>query len=333
MKSNKDAQQIMKSEIDSFQLANDNRKPGKILAIIPCYNEEATIGSVVLRTKRYVDEVLVINDGSIDDTSQIAREAGAKVISNKINQGKSYVIKTGFKYAIDNNFDYIVTLDGDMQHNPNEIPNILDPLYFSNVDISLGARWGDSTEMPKWRKIGKRVLDYVTSAGNGGFVTDSQCGFRAFTQKALQELLPRLNTDSFSIESEQLIRAHELGLEIKHTKISCRYKNLDSSTLGPSKHGLSVLNNIIRLVAEKRPLLFIATPGLILLSIGFFWGILTLQYYNQTGVFLISYAILTAILMIIGAIAMFIGLVLNTLPNIIKKTIQKQNEIQYRYKN
>jgi len=293
----------------------------RTLALIPCYNEEATIGSVVLKTKRYVDKVLVIDDGSIDDTTKVAEEAGAKVITHEKNCGKGIAIRTGFKYALQKNYDYVVTIDGDGQHNPTEISNVLGNLMNNGHDISLGFRQGDNTEMPGWRKIGKRVLDYATSFGNGGYITDSQCGFRAFNKKAIQSITPRLNGEAFCIESEQLIKAHELGLEITETNVSCKYNDLkNTSTKDPTSHGFSVLSYIIWLVAERRPLLFIGLPGLVLVLLGLFLGILTLQSYNLTGVFPILHALLCSVFLIIGALAMFMGLMLNVLPHIINKT-------------
>ena len=293
----------------------------RTLAVIPCYNEEPTIGSIVLKTKRHVDKVLVVDDGSNDDTAEVAKQAGAVVISNNKNRGKGSVIKTGFKYALVNNYDYVVTLDGDGQHNPDEIPIILEDIKNNGHDITIGLRYGNNTEMPKWRKVGKRVLDYATSFGNGGYITDSQSGFRVFNKNAIEHLITKLNGERFSAESEQLILAHDLGLKVTHKNISCKYKNLNkTSTLNPTSHGLSVLSYIIYLIAEKRPLLFISFPGFITVLIGLFFGIQTLQYYNQTHIFLIHYAILVSILLIIGALAMFIGLMLNVLPGIIKRT-------------
>ena len=289
------------------------------LAIIPCFNEEATIGSVVLKTKKHVDEVLVIDDGSIDDTAKIAEDAGARVIVHSKNYGKSRSIKTGFNYAIDQGFKYAITLDGDGQHNPAEIPTLLGCIMNNGNDILIGIRSGNGTEMPKWRRIGKRVLDYATSFGNGGHLTDSQCGFRAFNQKAMESLTPKLNGDDFTVESEQIIKAHELGLKIGQADVSCKYKNLDTSTKNPATHGFSVLRYVIWLVAEKRPLLFIALPGFMLCLLGLFLGIRTLYYYNQMKVFLLSYAILVSIFLIIGVLAIFIGLMLNVLPHMIKR--------------
>ena len=301
-------------------------KDEQTLAIIPCYNEEHTIGSVVLKTKHYVDKVLVVDDGSSDDTAKIAKEAGAIVITHETNKGKGNAIKTGFRYALAHGFDYVVTIDGDGQHNPAEIPLLIGNIMNNGHDISLGFRVGQDTEMPKWRKVGKRVLDYATSFGSGGFVTDSQCGFRAFNRKAVEGLTPMLKGNAFSVESEQLIKAHGLGLGLVNTNVTCKYNDLENtSTKNPTSHGFSVLSYVIWLVAEKRPLLFIGVPGFVSIILGLILGILTLQYYNQTHVFLISYAILVSIFLIIGALAMFIGLTLSVLPRIIRQTMEKQD--------
>ena len=298
-----------------------NKTQGKrTLAIVPCYNEGATIGSVVLKAKSHVDKVLVVDDGSGDDTAKVAKKAGARVISHKMNRGKSVAIKTGFKYALDKGYDYVVTIDGDGQHNPDEIPTVIEDILNNGSDISIGYRTGNGSEMPMWRRIGKRVLDYATGFGSGGHVTDSQCGFRAFNKKAIESLNQKLNSKKFSTESEQLIRAHEIGLKVSQKNITCKYKNLNTSTKDPVLHGFSVLSYIIWLIAEQRPLLFISFPGFITVLIGLFFGIQILQYYNQTQVFLISHAIFVSILLIIGILAMFIGLLLNVLPRIINKS-------------
>jgi len=185
--------------------------------------------------------------------------------------------------------------------------------------------------MPKWRRIGKRALDYATSFGNGGYVTDSQCGFRAFNKKAVQGLLPKLNGGGFNAESEELIKAHDLSLKIVNTNVTCKYKNLDTSTKNPVSHAFSVLKYIIWLVAERRPLLFIGVPGFVLVITGLLMGIYTLQYYNQTGVFLILQSILISIFLVVGALAMFIGLVLNVIPSIIERLYEREIPDDYHF--
>jgi glycosyltransferase involved in cell wall biosynthesis len=220
----------------------------------------------------------------------------------------------------------VITIDGDGQHNPDEIPTVLKNVLENGHDISIGFRSGPRTEMPVWRRVGKRVLDYTTSFGGGGKVTDSQCGFRAFNKKAVESLCRYMDGESFSAESEQLIRANQLGLEVGEASITCKYKDLDSSTKTPTSHGFSVLSYVIWLVAQKRPLLFIAVPGVFVFLSGIILSIYTLQYYNQNHVFLISYAITIAVLLIIGAIALFMGVMLNVLPRMIKQAQQDTDE-------
>jgi glycosyltransferase involved in cell wall biosynthesis len=233
------------------------------LVIIPCYNEEATVRSLVLQTKRYVDTVVVIDDGSNDRTAEFAKNAGAVVLSHLKNKGKGAALKTGFSYALENDFDYIVTIDGDGQHNPDEIPAVLGNVMNNGHDISIGYRVGNGTEMPLWRRVGKRVLDYTTSLGAGGFVTDSQCGFRAFNRRAVELITPKLRGDAFSVESEQLIRAYESGLKVINTTVTCKYKDLDTSTKNPASHGLSVLGYVLLVIAKQRLLLYIGVLGVI----------------------------------------------------------------------
>jgi glycosyltransferase involved in cell wall biosynthesis len=293
------------------------RTPQKrTIAVIPCCNEESTIGSVVLKTKRFVNEVLVVDDGSSDETKKIAKEAGAIVISHRKNRGKGAAIRTGFQYALENDYDYVVTIDGDGQHNPVEIPDLLGNVMNNGSDISIGFRVGNTTEMPMWRRVGKRVLDYTTSMGTGGFVTDSQCGFRAFNKKAVESIAPTLKGNAFSVESEQLITAHELGLKVINTNVSCKYEDLDTSTKNPASHGLSVLGYVLWVIAERRPLLFISVPGFVLAVIGFLFGVYGIQFSGQgSTVFLF----MMNIMLVIGAFAIFIGLVLHVIPRFIRK--------------
>lgn len=269
----KQKRKIIKQETRTHLNQKTSHFAARSLVIIPCYNEAATVGSLVEQAKRYVDTVVVVDDGSSDRTAEIAQNAGAVVLSHLKNKGKGAALKTGFTYALEHDFDYVVTMDGDGQHNPVEIPVVLGNVMNNGHDISIGYRVGNSTEMPFWRRVGKRVLDYTTSMGTGGFVTDSQCGFRAFNRRAVAIITLKLRGDAFSVESEQLIRAYESDLKVVNTTVTCKYKGLETSTKNPASHGLSVLTYVLWVVAKQRFLLFIAVLCIISLIFGLFSGI------------------------------------------------------------
>lgn len=169
------------------------------------------------------------------------------------------------------------------------------------------------------------MLDITT--GISGTVTDSQSGFRALSRKAIQSMTHVLNGTDFSIESEMILAAKELNLAIKEVPISCRYKGVSNkSTKNPVSHGFGVLNSLIWLIAEKRPLLFTGVPGFVLVVIGIFMGIRTLQIYIHTGYFSMPYTLLVAIFLITGALGIFMGLTLNLISRLVEK-IRIENEV------
>ena len=203
----------------------------KILAAIPCYNESLAIGSVILKASRYVDEVLVVDDGSIDDTVAIATAAGATVVAHECNRGKGRAVKNALRYAVGHSFDALVLLDGDGQHDPNEIPQLLVPLINDAADIVIGFRTFD--QMPAYRRVGRKVLDHAT----GGPVRDSQCGFRALNRRAIELLAGTLVKDDFAVESEMTRLANDQDLRFADVEINCKYGDFDTSTKNPWRHG------------------------------------------------------------------------------------------------
>jgi len=301
------------SEKASQQLEDAPRNASVIVAI-PAFNEGATIGSVVLKARRYAGEVVVVDDGSSDDTAETATLAGAHVIRHARNLGKGMAIRSAWLYARERELEAFVLLDGDHQHNPKDIPRIVEPILAGNADVVLGVRWGKTSGMPMYRRIGKRALDYATAvATKNGMLTDSQCGFRVFSSRALSVIEPTDN--GLSIESQMLVEAQERDLRIHEVNIDARY-DIEGSTLAPGRHGTSVLARIITLVSEKRPLLFFGVFGAVLLLIAAALGVILLQTYYTTRVFAIGYALVVVLFGIVGIVSIFIGITLNALRRI-----------------
>ena len=214
-----------------------------VVAIIPAYNEEKALADVIDRTLEHVDEVIVVDDGSSDKTSEVAIGAGARVIKHSVNLGKGEALKSGFK-AIGND-SIIITIDGDGQHNPSEIPDLVRPIIEDGADLVNGSRYmnGPEENTPAYRRVGQKVLDIATNISAGTKVTDSQSGFRAFSPKSKNVF--RFKDTGFGIESEMLVDAAEAGLKIVEVPITVRY-DFDGSTKDPITHGVGVLFNIAK---------------------------------------------------------------------------------------
>ncbi len=291
----------------------------KTLAAIPAYNEEIAIGSVVLRCRSHVDEVLVIDDGSEDRTVDVAKMAGATVHRHPANVGKGTAVQSALAYARANDFDAMVLLDGDGQHDPAYIPELLEPVLRGDADVVLGVRSRATSGMPIYRRFGQRALDLLTAVGAMDSVTDSQCGFRALSRNAMESLV--LEERAFGVESEMLIEAKEKHLSVAEVPISVRY-DVEGSTQGAVHHGFGVIDRLIRIIAVRHPLLFFAIPGLVLFAIGLWLGFDTLNFYNVRNSFPVGKALLSIIFLLLGALAVFAGLILNVMPRALARIIE-----------
>jgi glycosyltransferase involved in cell wall biosynthesis len=288
----------------------------KILVAIPAFNEGPTIGSVVLKARQFASEVIVIDDGSTDDTAETAVLAGAHVIKHARNLGKGLAVRTAWLYAREQVPEAFVLLDGDHQHNPNDIPRLVETILAGKSDVVIGVRWGKTSGMPIYRRMGKRALDYATAAAaKNGLLTDSQSGYRVFSTQALRSLEPTEN--GLAIESQLLLEAQQKNLRITEVNIDSRY-DLDGSTVAPGRHGSRVLGRIITLVSEKRPLLFFGVSGAILLLIASVIGVIVLETYYASSPhqLAVGYMFIVVFFGIVGIVAIFIGVTLNVLTRI-----------------
>jgi len=224
--------------------AEGGREGPKVVAAIPCYNEAGYVGDVVRRTAAYVDVVVVVDDGSTDDTIEVARAAGAEVRAHGTNQGPGAAARTCLQAGRELGASVLVTLDGDGQHDPDEIPAVVAPLLVGEAgmpgtpDIVIGSRFlGGYNNVARHRKFGIDVITFLYNVGAREKVTDSQSCFRAYSRRAMDTLEITENGFGFSVET--LVQARNAGLYIDEVSISCVYHE-GSHSMNPVLHGLGV---------------------------------------------------------------------------------------------
>ncbi len=282
----------------------------KILVAIPAYNEGRYVGSVVLKARQYADEVVVLDDGSTDDTSEIARLAGATVIRHEENRGYGAAVQSLLAEAKKKNPDILILLDADSQHNPDEIPKLIEPIISDGSDLVVGSRQQQKVKIPPYRRVGLRVLSYFSGILSREKLFDSESGFRVFSRKAITVLEPR--ESGMAISAETIADAAEKGLKITEVPISIAYTK-DGSTLNPIRHGLGVLTRIMVMISERRPLFFFGLGGSILVVLGLIAGVRTLLIYNIQHTLPPGNALLAVLFLTVGIFSIFTGIILHTL--------------------
>jgi glycosyltransferase involved in cell wall biosynthesis len=280
-----------------------------VLAGIAAYNEARYVGSIVLQARQYVDEVIVVDDGSTDNTAGVAELAGATVIRHNQNRGKGAAIQSILAEAKKKKPDVLVLLDADAQHEPNEIPTLIKPIS-NGFDLVIGSREAQDNKTPRYRRIGRKVLLHSARLASKTNISDSESGFRALSPKAIHNL--ELKANGFAIESEMITFAADKNLKITEVPISNIYTK-DGSTLNPIRHGIDVLSRIIFMISERRPLFFFGLVGGILLVIGLIIGFRVINIASTTGSLAVGSAVLTALFIIAGILSIFTGIILNAL--------------------
>jgi glycosyltransferase involved in cell wall biosynthesis len=285
------------------------------LACIPAYNEEKYIQDVIKKSLPHVDSVIVCDDGSTDNTAKIAKDAGAIVISQK-NQGYGAAISTLFEYARNQNAQIMITLDGDGQHNPDQIPLLVNAITDHNVDVAIGSRFlDDTTKASGYRKTGIKIITSASNYGTNFMVSDSQSGFRAYSKNAIDAIHP--TEQGMSVSTEILLKISNKGLSLAEVPITVSY-NGDTSEQHSVPHGLSVLANTLKYVSIKHPLKFYGIPGAILVVAGIILGSIFLDAYLYEGTIFYGSLLGSVVLFLLGAILSVTSIILFSMANLIR---------------
>jgi len=300
----------------------------KVIAAIPCLNEERCIGSVVIKAKQYVDSVIVIDDGSTDATPEIAVLAGASVYQHGQNRGYGVAIRNALSKGRELEADILVILDGDGQHDPGDIPKLVAPILNGEADIVIGSRFlGQGSKPPFFRRQGQRVITAFTNLGSGQKVTDSQSGFRAYSAKALKEL--DLSESGMSVASEMQFAISKAGLKVAEVPIEVSYMGMGKPKRSPLGHGVNVLSRVLVLFSLKQPLLLFGLPGLALLTAGLVIGARVLSIYSDTKELAIGNALGTILLCLAGLLSIFVALMLQAIKELVHgETTQVLKEVK-----
>jgi glycosyltransferase involved in cell wall biosynthesis len=284
------------------------------LACIPAYNEENHIADVIKKSLLHVDQVVVCDDGSTDGTAKIATNAGAVVISQS-NQGYGAAISTLFDYARRNNAKIMVTLDSDGQHNPEQIPLLLDAITDHGVDVSIGSRFLGDSEASGYRKVGIKIITSAANYGTSLKTSDSQSGFRAYSQKAIDAIHP--TEQGMAVSTEILLKISNKGLSLAEVPISVTY-GPNTSEHNSVSHGVSVLMNTLKYVSIKHPLKFYGIPGLLLTVMGVVLGGVFLEAYLNDQVVFYGSLLGAVVLFLLGAILSVTAVILFSVASLIR---------------
>jgi glycosyltransferase involved in cell wall biosynthesis len=291
-----------------------------VIACIPAYNESKTISNLVQQTKKYVTEVIVYDDGSVDNTCELARTAGATVIRSSINKGYGVAIKSLFQAAKQKNADVMITLDSDGQHDPDQIPDVLEPILEDQCDISIGSRFLnpiDKQKVPMYRSFGIRTITKLTSTGSLRNITDAQSGFRAFNKRAFWNM--NLFEEGMAVSTEILLLAKEKNLVIKEVPATIRYDVSNPSTHNPIAQGINTVNSIVQFISLRHPLAFYVLPGLILLGVAALFTYSAVDLYSATKYISTNTILVSLGTSIIGMVLLATGIILNALIALLRR--------------
>ncbi len=300
-----------------------------IIGCVPAYNEEEKIAPLLVRLKRQVDKIIVCDDGSTDLTFDLSSSFGALVIRHEKNMGKGMALRSLFKAALENDADIVVTIDADGQHDPSEIPALIQPILSGKADVVNGSRLSD-TSMPRHRRIGNAFLNNLTkqaaeSSSSKEFVKDSQSGFRAYSATVLASLQPLVW--GMGIDSQLMAEAFRMGLRVQEVPVSVKYDG-NTSTHHPLRHVSDVAISILGDIAYRSPLRYLSVPGTGLTIIGFVMLSILVNYYVTSRYFSLPFAILSFLFLVSGLILFITGLILHAIGRVVDQIDRNMSSLE-----
>ena len=304
---------------ESGIIGNSTKNP--VIAIIPAYNESRNIGKIIAETSKYVTIIIVVDDGSEDNTAELAMSKNTKVIRTRRNMGKGTALKRGLVECLKYNPDIIVTLDADGQHDPADIPKLLEPIKNGEADIVIGSRCDNNSlsEIPMVRGFGLSFINFVNRSLMKSTIKDSQSGFRAYA-KSILSMISNYNSTGYGVETEQLATAELYGFHIVEVPVTIRYRGLENTSKKNSiLVGANIISTIFRIVVERRPLLFFGLAGIILFGASVITTSEMLILFNETRYFSIPLALITLGFAIMGTLLILISFLFHTLKRIREK--------------
>ena len=279
----------------------------RVAVLIPALNEEATIGKVIVKSLDQGYRVIVCDDGSIDMTSKIASGLGADVIHHERNLGYGASISSLFMRALASDAEIFVTLDADDQHDPADIPVLISPITKGAADIVVGSRFLESeNSVPGYRSVGIKVITHVSNRITKGHLTDAQSGFRAYSRRALELVIPA--DLGMGASTEILMKAGQAGLKLAEVPIAVSYPR--GSSQNPVYHGLEVLLSSVKHLSILHPLVVYGIPGFALMLYGLYLGSTALHIYEEIHKVIVGSTLIAMGSILVGLILTITALIL-----------------------
>ena len=297
----------------------------RVIAGLPMYNEEETIGTVITNVLEHVDEVICVDDGSSDSGARIAEACGAIVHRHRVNRGYGGALKSLFAKAREMDADCLVILDSDGQHETKDIPKMLEPILSGEADFVIGSRFvdgGGSEDMPAYRRLGIKVITAASNLSSDLSIQDTQSGYRAFSRLAIERL--RFDSEGMELSLEMLEDAHEKNLKIKEVPTLIRYDVPKGSNFTAISHGFTVLAWAMLSLSQKKPLLVLGLPGFGLFAAGAAMGLNAINGISDSVDSLVGPGLTAVWIGVLGLAMMATGLVLQSARNFLRHLIIRE---------